>query len=572
MQFLYQNVLFLMLLPLILLIILISTNKDSMQKVFNPAILSKLSISNKYLTKTSRNVLFFISLILMVLALSRPVINETEKGFKQEITPIIVAVDISKSMLANDISPSRLQMAKNKLLEIIEQSKHNGVGVILFAKSAFILSPITQDFNSLKYLVNHLDNGLNFDNGSNIYATLEAANKLLKNYTNKNLLLLTDGGNKSDFQEEISYAKENKLKVYTIALATKKPTPIKIDTGYLMDKDNNIVTVSLNEAIKTLSLKTSGGYIEYSLNQHDIRAILSDIETQSQKDSIESQKFKVYTELFYYPLALALFLLLFAFSSFPKKSLIALALLFSTYENNMEASILDFQTIKEANQAYENKKYDKATTSFQKVSKTPQGHYNFANSLYKDKKYNSALNEYKKITTSDKALEYKKLHNLGNAYVKTNDLENAKKMYEKALSLQDDAQTKKNLDLVNQALKQQQKKNQKGNKNNKDKKENKDKEKQQQKNGDKKEDNKKQKDKKNKEQSKKSQKQDKTKKDSEKKDKNTQKNQQQKQNIKEEKISDLEEKKWLNKITNQKAPILLRKVESKREENSSTPW
>ncbi len=458
MQFLYQNVLFMMLVPILLLIFLISTKKDSMQKIFTFATLEKLLVSNKHMTKRGRNILLFLSLILMLIALARPVTNEKIQSFKQEVTPIVVIIDISKSMLASDISPSRLKMAKYKLLELIKLSKNSALAVVLFAKSAFILSPITQDFKSLKYLVNNFDDTKNFDNGSNILASLEASNKLLKNYKNKNVLLLSDGGSKKDFSIEIDYANEKNLKVYTLALATSKATPIKINDEYLTNKNGDIVTVALNENIKDLSLQTNAAYIKYDISNKDISTIYNEIISSSSKDELQEQKYKVYTELFYYPLSLGILFLFLAFSSFPsKKALLILLSLFLASQNKLEASIMDFNTIKEANKQYLNKEYQNASKSFSKLTSTKEGHYNYANALYKNKKYKNALSEYKKVISSNKNLEFKKLHNMGNTYVQLKDLQNAKKLYENALKLEENKETRENLEFVNKLLKKQKK-------------------------------------------------------------------------------------------------------------------
>jgi Ca-activated chloride channel family protein len=563
-----------MLIPIFLLMFLIITNKDSFQKYFSKDILEKLSVSNKYMGKTTRNILMFISLILMIIALSRPVMNEKEQSFQQEVASIVIAIDVSKSMLANDIYPNRLTMAKQKLLNIIEESKQNALAVILFAKSSFILSPVTQDFNSLKILVKNLNTGMNFDNGSNIFSTLEATNKLLKDYENKNLLLLTDGGNATSYEKEIEYAKENKINVYTIAIATNKASAIKLDDGkFLTKEDGSIVTVALNENIKKLSLNTNGGYINYSINNSDLKQILDDIEQKSVKKQIESKKFKTYTELFYYPLALAIFILFIAFSSLPKflskkvtMSMIVLSLFFIS-TNDLKAFEFDFETIKKANKAYENNNFEEASKNFDKVLNTPEARYNYANSLYKEKKYKEALMQYKNVTTSNKNLEYKKLHNMGNSYVKLNDLENAKKMYENALKIQADKETRENLekvqDILDKIKKQKNQKN-KDNQNQKEKKKNQDKKEQNKENQDKK---------KNQEDNKENQKEDKN------QEENSQKNessQQQKQNMsqsqKPKELSDLEEKKWLEKLENKKSPVLLKKVKTKNEDTSSNPW
>lgn len=558
MHFLYHNVLFFMLVPTILLMFLITTSKDNFQKYFSGDILVKLSIKNKFMGKTTRNILLFISLILMIIALSRPVANEKEQSFKQEVAGIVVAIDVSKSMLANDIYPNRLALAKRKLLDIIKLSKKSALAIILFAKESFVLSPVTQDFNSLKILVENLNLGLNFDNGSNIFSTLETSNKLLKNYENKNLILLTDGGNAKNYKDEIKYAKENNINVYTVALATKKPSAIKLQNGNLLTKkDGSIVTVKLNEAIKNLSLETNGGYITYSLTNSDLKQILNDIDKKSKKKELESKKFKTYTELFYYPLCLALLILLIAFSSLPKfmskgfsTNVLLLFILF--FSNNVKALDFNFQSIKKANNYYKKGDYKKATKEYSKVENTPQSKYDLANSLYKEGEYKKALKKYTEVITSNHDLEYRKLHNMGNTYVRLNNLQSAKNMYEKALKIKNNKETKENLEKVLEALKKKKNKQQKK----KNEEENKQENKQE----------KKKNEEKNKEKNKKIEenKENKSKREEEKKKENKQ--------IQKNQISNLEERKWLKQLENKKMPILLERMETKKKDSSANPW
>jgi Ca-activated chloride channel family protein len=118
-----------MLLPIILLIYLIATNKSTIQKIFSSEVLHKLSAGGKYMSAQTRNVLLFIALILMTISLARPVINEQEHESKQELIPIVVAIDVSKSMLANDVYPNRLELAKKKLKYIITSAKNSAIGV-----------------------------------------------------------------------------------------------------------------------------------------------------------------------------------------------------------------------------------------------------------------------------------------------------------------------------------------------------------------------------------------------------------------------------------------------------------
>lgn len=543
-----------MLIPSFILMYFILTKQNKLENYFSKTALNKLSISNQYFSNKTRNIILFLSLIFMIIALARPVTNEKINNSETSLTPIIIAIDVSKSMKAVDLFPNRLEFAKQKLLNILDNSKTEAIGVILFAKSSFLLSPVTEDFNSLKILIKNLDTGINFDNGTNIYSTLETTNKLLKNYSNKNLLLLTDGGDKENFDEEINFANKNGIKIYTLALATSNGSAIKEENGnYLTTKDGKIVNVKLNSKIKDLSLKTDGGYIEYSLDNKDIEQILDDINSKSNKEKFEERKYKTYTELFYYPLAIAIFLLLIAFSSMPslKRTKLPIFILFFTFNFTnsqlIASSIFDFKTIKEANKAYENEDYNKASKEFEKLDSNEFRDYNLANSLYKENKFKEAIDIYKNIKTSSNDLEFKKLHNLGNAYAKNSDFQNAVDSYEKALKLKNDSTTKENLQLVKKLL--DNKKDDNKNQNKQDEQKN----------------------------NKENQKQEENKEDSSPKDENKTKKQNQK-NLKneqleqKEEISNFEEEKWLKELENQKTNSMLKKMESSKDDSISNPW
>lgn len=575
MQFLYINVIYLMLLPSIILMILIIKKKNSFEKYFSQEVLEKLSVSSQYFSNKARNITLFISLLFMIIALARPVTNEKTHDTKKQLNAIVIAIDVSKSMMANDIYPNRLEFAKKKLLSLIEISKTNALGVILFAKSSFLLSPVTQDFTSLKILIENLDTGINFDNGTNIYSTLETTKKLLKNYKSKNLILLSDGADKKDFEEEIEFANENNINIYTIATATKEGSAIKLKDGnYLVDRNGNIVNVKLNENIKNLSMETKGGYINYSLNSNDITEVLNEINSKSEKQEFKEERFKTYTELFIYPLALGLLFLLIAFSSLPslkkrassnnKTILSIFAILISLNTSEIYASIFDFKTIEEANNAYKSEDYKKAIEKYSQLEQKKETKYNLANSLYKEGKYKEAIKTYKDIETDDKDLNFKKLNNLGNSYVNTKELQKAKVLYEEALKLKNDKQTKENLDLVNKALKEKEKKKEqnKDNKNKEDNKDSKDKNKKDSQNkesNDNKDEKKKQEDKK----------------ETKEKNKNEDKKDEEKEpkQVKANEISDLEEEKWLKQLENQKTNSLLKKMEAEKKENDIlNPW
>lgn len=609
MQFLYPNVIFLMLIPLVVLFILILTSKSAVEKYFSKDILEKLRVGNSFLGKNTRNVFYFVVLLLFIIALARPVMDKKEQDIQQTLIPIVIALDVSNSMLVEDIYPNRISLAKKKLQAIIEKATNTTIGVVLFAKDSFILSPVTEDFISLKYIIDNLDTNLDLINGSNIYATLEATKYMLDDFKVKNLIILSDGGNTDEYEDELDFVQENNIAIYSIGIATKEGGPIPAKNGYVTNANGDIVTVQLNNSLKNLSMKSGGGYIDYTLDDTDVDAILNRINQQSKKEELNIQKVTIYTELFYYPLALGLFFLLIALSSFPNRkkksvwSILCLAVSFSFIPTNSYAYTFNFEHIDKANELYEKKEYEKASDSYRKVNSNNQSLYNLANSLYKENKYQEAIDLYSQIVTTDEVLESQKLHNLGNSYVKINDLEKAKEMYEKSLKISSDKQTQENLDRVKKALEEKKKKqeDQKDNKENKEDKQDDQKEnekqdenkdaskedesksenqndesqqdeenKETQKNNQKQEEKSEQKEEENNE---KQDKQSKETKEAQKQEKQNSQSEIQMQNKKNE-LSDREEKKWMEMLQNQQTPIYLQKVQTNKESkyDETQPW
>ncbi|HHC11352.1 MAG TPA: tetratricopeptide repeat protein [Campylobacterales bacterium] len=248
-----------------------------------------------------------------------------------------------------------------------------------------------------------------------------------------------------------------------------------------------------------------------------------------------------------------------------KKVLISLTLLtiFS------EASLLDFSYLDKAKEAYSKKDYAKAYELYSKVD-SGEARFNQADALYRQKKYKEALSEYQSI--SDKNLEFKKLHNIGNCYANLNNIDEAIKSYEDALKIKEDKDTRFNLELLKKKKKKQEKKNKKDDKKNQDQKKN-DKNNKDNKSDKKKEEN--QKDKKSQEDKKKNQENKKKSQEAKKKKEEEQKKQVQmaKQDKKQPPITDMEERKWqkmLNKKGVNTLMLPLNNKEHKRDETN--PW
>jgi len=573
MKILNIEFIFLMLIPAIFLLYLIVTNKSEVERVFDSEVLQKLKI-NMGLDKNTKIFLLFSALFFMIFAMSRPVIQKGVIEVKSKKASVVLALDISKSMLSSDIYPNRLEFAKQKMVDFIKRSKNFDIGIVAFAKEAFIVSPITSDKEALLFLLNNLDTRSITLQGTNFVSAIEIANILFEKSKDKNLIIFSDGGDESDFSKIVDIAKKEGVKVSVVAIGSKKGAPIPEDGGFLKDKRGNLVITKLNINIKDLATNTKGVFLVAKSSDQDIKELLSKLNVKKKK--ITKQKIVDQIELYPYFLTVSLFLLFAVFFSFFKKDEIFLkSLVFFVVilASNLNAGIFDFKDIKSAKEYYEKKKFKKAIEFFEKVAnekKSAQSFYDLANAYYKAKMYKEAIKNYNKVQTPNKELERFKLHNLGNSYFKLKNYKKAIEFYEKALKIKEDKDTRFNLELAKKMLKNSQKStNQNRQKNNKKNK--KDNQKSSKSTKEQK------KDKKDNQKSKKSTKeQKKDKKDKEKSakaSKKNSKNQKSIKKIKNEPISKREEKKWLKEIQKLPKRTLIYKVPTKHKGiEVEKPW
>ena len=483
MIFLHPEYLFLILIPLLFLIFLIFTNKSQIDRYFPKEMAQRLKISDGSIGQKGRNIFLFISLVLMVVALARPVIPKGEVTIKSSTIDILVGIDVSKSMLANDIYPNRLEFAKKRVIEFMNSFKKARFGVVAFSSQGFLVSPLSEDTQTVEYLVKNLSvNSIN-QKGTDLFTPLELANRILKNDKQKILVLFTDGGDSKDFSKEIEFAKKNNIRVYIYAVGTKKGSTIKEGNSLMTDRNGNIVVVKLNSAIKELAVESKGAFIVGDYSGESIKKLEESIKESIKETSKREKKIKTYKELFYYPLLGALLFMLFGFSSLPKRKIGSSALAFLLvlglfHATPAKASAFEFQDIKQAKEFYQNKQYKKAEDIYKKLLKDgksePQLLYDLANTLYKEKKYKEALEYYDKIKSDDPDLEFNKFYNRGNALAYMKKYDEAIKSYEKALKIKDDKDARYNLELLKK-LKKQQKQNRNNKKKNNKKKNNKNK-------------------------------------------------------------------------------------------------
>ena len=311
---------YLWLLPLLLpLFYFLKENKQALEAYFDPAILKRMRHTQRALPKKIRNLLIILALALAVVALARPVIEKGEIKVHTSTIDVMVGFDISHSMFAEDIYPNRFAFAKRKFDALLQEMNEAKLGVIGFSSQAFLISPLTKDVGSLKFLVKNMKFDTMSLKGTDISAALEVTNDLLKESQKKALLLFTDGGDKTDYSQEIAYAKEHGILLFIYAIGTEKGGVIQTENGVLKDQKGDIVVVKRNDAIKALAIESGGAYLKYSLNPNDIKILSDNIKSKFTTTQKSEQTIRDTQELFIYPLWVALLLFFMAFGSLPRR-------------------------------------------------------------------------------------------------------------------------------------------------------------------------------------------------------------------------------------------------------------
>lgn len=462
--------------PLLIFFYFILTHKEREAHFFSSEVLKRLQVGLEPLNKKRRNVLLTLISFLILFALAQPVIELERVKVETKSSDVMVALDISDSMLAEDIAPSRLKSAKQKVLDLLEVKADERFGVMAFAKEAYLVAPLSFDHKALTFLLKQLNTHSITEKGTDFKQLLFSANELLSKNENKYLLILSDGGDQESFSEEIDLAKEYGIKVFVLAVATQKGAPVKTEHGFIKYKGDILIS-KLNSSIKELALQTGGAYVEATTSSKDIKAMLAEIESHTKKKRLSEDEVRNYKQLFYYPLSLAVLLFLVTLSSRPKKALASVVIVVSIFQSTpSEAALLDFQLLDDAKEAYESGDYSKSAKLYGDYAlrhHDMDALFNKADALYKAKEYKAAEESYKKVVPKSREAQFNKSYNLGNSFAMQGDLESLKKAlneYEEALKIRDDKNAKENLEIVKRAIKEQEEQKKENQKNSQDKK------------------------------------------------------------------------------------------------------
>ncbi len=306
--------------PFVIFAFLISTNKERLARIFDEKVLKRLSATDESMPLIVRNILMLLALFLMIVAMARPVIEKGDKTVEVQGLTLLTALDISGSMRSTDVYPNRLSFAKKKMSTLFDAMPSDEIGVVAFAYSPFVLAPFSSDKDTLKMMVEGVDDSYINMGATDFSALGELASSLLEEKKPKIMVLFTDGGDEEAIEGFTEILKANKIDLYVVLVGTEKGSPVIDEEGKPFSlEDGTIAITQRNDALGEVAKENDGAYVVASTGKDDIAQLVSVIRAKYKNQQQGAVTIKERVEYFYYPLGAGLLLLLIAFSSMPRR-------------------------------------------------------------------------------------------------------------------------------------------------------------------------------------------------------------------------------------------------------------
>jgi Ca-activated chloride channel family protein len=313
---------------IVIFLLVLWWKKRTQKKFADLELLEQLAPNSSVFKSTLKLLIFSLGIAFLVLALVNPKMGSKLKTVKREGVDIVFALDVSRSMLAEDIAPNRLEKAKQVISKIIDNLGSDRVGVIIYAGNSYPLLPITTDHAAANMFLQNASPDLVSSQGTAINEALELAKTYYNNdeQTNRFLVIISDG---EDHQEETKQMAQNLsndgVKVYTIGVGTEKGGPIPLResgdlVGYKKDRKGETVITKRNaEVLQNIADIANGKYIDGNITENPVKEI-SSIMANAQKSEFETKQFSDYKDQFQWFLGIGVFFLLLDVFLFEKKT------------------------------------------------------------------------------------------------------------------------------------------------------------------------------------------------------------------------------------------------------------
>ncbi|MFH1941951.1 MAG: VWA domain-containing protein [bacterium] len=320
-RFAYEQFLYLLILiPLLVLFFVwaFRQKRKAMALFGNALLMQKLSQSVSRKRQVWKVILLVMAFIFLVLSFSRPQLGTKLRTVQREGQDIMIALDVSLSMMAEDIKPNRLEKAKHEIGSLIDKLEGDRIGLIAFAGKAFIQCPLTLDYGAARMFLNVMEPDLIPVPGT---AVGEAIQKAVSSFVEKErkhkvLILITDGEDHVGKPVETAQAASKEgVVIYCVGIGSSQGVPIPLidergnRVGFKKDRDGEVVMTKLDElTLEKIALETGGKYYRASPGEVELDKIYEDI-GKMEKKALASQQFAQFEDRFQALVGLALFLL-----------------------------------------------------------------------------------------------------------------------------------------------------------------------------------------------------------------------------------------------------------------------
>lgn len=289
--------------------------KSALRKYGDPNLLAALMPEVSPYRSKIKFWITFVAMCFMVLLIARPQFGTKVETVKRHGIETIIALDISNSMLAEDVAPNRLEKSKNIISKLVDSFEDDKVGLIVFAGDAFIQLPITNDFISAKMFLESINPGLITRQGTNIKAAIDMATRSFtpREGVGKAVIIITDGENhEGGAIEAAKAAAEKGLSVYVMGVGSLSGAPIPGNRAndFRRDKEGNVIVTKLNEQMcQEIAAAGNGVYIRIDNTNNAQKLLQKEIDKLAKAD-IESAVYSEYDEQFQVMAWIAFILLL----------------------------------------------------------------------------------------------------------------------------------------------------------------------------------------------------------------------------------------------------------------------
>ena len=307
-----QYLLLLFLIPFffILQALVLKLRRRRIRKFGDEALVSMMMPSYARAKVWVRLSMFALGFFFFVIGLSRPQIGAKLKEHETKGAEIMIVLDVSNSMLAEDYSPNRLERAKLAISRLVDKLREDRIGLIVFAGNSFVQLPITTDYVSAKMFLNSINTESVPVQGTAIGEAINTAMRSFSAQSEKSraIIVITDGENHED--DPVAAAKQASelgARVFAIGVGSPEGKPIPMDGELLKDKDGNIVVTRLDETVlQEVAAAGNGVYVRAGNSEFGLNPIIDDIK-RMEDEKYNSVVFEEYDEQFMYFLAMALF-------------------------------------------------------------------------------------------------------------------------------------------------------------------------------------------------------------------------------------------------------------------------